>query len=434
MRRDAALTGAAFAIVAALLVLLARHLPAAVEQPGWVILVGVGFSLFLAVEFLVGGTQYSVAKDHGYTPRISVLLPVRNEERVIESSIRSVRASHYPEALLEIIVIDDASYDRTPLILRRLAGKLDVRIVTLPTNMGKRKALAEGFAYCRGDIVLAMDSDTLLAPDAIYNGVQHLHDPEVGAVCGHGKVLNWNENWLTRMQETWYDGMFSVFKAYESVFGMVTCCSGIFAMYRRTLVAPMVRAWAEERFLGTDVKVGDDRALTNLVLGLPLVNAADADDRMLTNAVIRRTKVVYARNALAYTEVPADWRKFIRQQVRWKKGWFRGNMVAATFMWRKHPVGAGMYYLYLVLSLLTPIVVARMIIVPLVTMDPWRFLHYGAGIAFVACCYGVIYAMRRTHGIWHYRVAFQLTLNLFVLPFLSVYAWLTLREESWMTR
>ena len=111
-----------------------------------------------------------------------------------------------------------------------------------------------------------MDSDTFLAPDALYNDVQNFSSRNVGAVCGHGKVHHRSENALTKMQDAWYDGMFTVFKGAESVFGMVTCCSGLLSFYRRKSITGMMESWASETFLGIPVKAGEDRALTNIVL------------------------------------------------------------------------------------------------------------------------------------------------------------------------
>jgi cellulose synthase/poly-beta-1,6-N-acetylglucosamine synthase-like glycosyltransferase len=89
----------------------------------------------------------------------------------------------------------------------------------------------------RGDIFAFTDSDSVWARDAIEKIVPIFnHDPEVGAVSGHCRALNANSTLLTRIQDTWYEGQFSIRKACESVFGAVTCVSGPLAVFRREAV------------------------------------------------------------------------------------------------------------------------------------------------------------------------------------------------------
>lgn len=317
------------------------------HEPLFLAIASIGFTTFLLFQFTLATFIYQPAPDRNYTPTVSIIIPVKNEEKVIYESVKAASNSKYPKELLEIIVVNDGSTDNTREELRKAERDLGVKVLHFEKNMGKRKAVAAGFEKSTGEIVVVMDSDTILDPDAIYNGVQGFTDSQVGAVCGHGVVFNNHLNLLTKMQDAWYDGMFTIFKATESVFGMVTCCSGVLSFYRRKSIRGMIWAWASEKFLGVPLKVGDDRSLTNVVLR-PRLNAADAaDDRLLTTAVAKKgEKVVYARNAVAYTVVPSTFKHFIKQQIRWKKGWVRGTLVALPYMWRKHPVGAFLYYIH----------------------------------------------------------------------------------------
>ncbi|HNQ23676.1 MAG TPA: glycosyltransferase family 2 protein [Phycisphaerae bacterium] len=96
-------------------------------------------------------------------PAVSIIVAARNEERDIETCVRSLLAQQYPD--YEVIVVDDRSTDRTPLLLRTLAeasrGRLKVITVTdLPPGwFGKCNALREGVAVARGDWVLLTDAD-----------------------------------------------------------------------------------------------------------------------------------------------------------------------------------------------------------------------------------------------------------------------------------
>src|SRR3989442_3042054 len=383
--------------------------------PLFFVTISITFTIFLLLEFGLASFVYHPVGDKKFSPRVSLIIPAYNEEKVAYSTLATAAKSDYPKDLLEIIVVNDGSTDGTMKELDRAQADFGIRAIHVDKNKGKRAAIAEGFKEARGRVIAVMDSDTFLAPDALYNGVQYFSDPKVGAVCGHGKVYNKTENTLTKMQDAWYDSMFTVFKGAESVFGMVTCRSGLLSFYRKKSIAGMMGSWASETFLGVSVKAGEDRSLTNIVLRPTILYSEDADDRLLTSVVAKRGElVVYARNAVAYTSVPNTFMKFVRQQIRWKRGWFRGNLLALTFMWRKHPLGSLLYYLHTILAYLTPILVARMLLFPIITGSFLSSAYYILGLVYVGFLYAVYYAAREPRGTWPYRVLFQITSNLLV--------------------
>ena len=177
-------------------------------------------------------------------------------------------------------------------------------------NKGKREAMAAGARRGRGEILLYVDSDSFLRRDAVRKIVQGFADPEVAAVSGHTDVANAHANMLTRMQDVRYYVAFRVMKAAESVFGAVTCCPGCFSAYRRSSVLSILDRWLHQRFLGVQATFGDDRSLTNFLL--------------------RRYKVIYSADAVAVTIVPEHHLKFLKQQLRWKKSWLRGQCATLT--------------------------------------------------------------------------------------------------------
>jgi glycosyltransferase involved in cell wall biosynthesis len=94
-------------------------------------------------------------------PEISVVIPVHNEEGSIEKlyeRLCAVLEAHYPS--FEIIFVDDASQDRTYQLLTAIAANdARVTIIRLKRNFGQTPALAAGFDYARGDIIVSMDGD-----------------------------------------------------------------------------------------------------------------------------------------------------------------------------------------------------------------------------------------------------------------------------------
>ncbi len=102
-----------------------------------------------------------VARQMGLAPlpaklRLSVVVPVYNEERTVEEVIRRVR--QHPCAI-QVVVVDDASTDGTAEVLARLAAAGDLLLIRHERNRGKGAALRTGFEHVTGEVVLIQDAD-----------------------------------------------------------------------------------------------------------------------------------------------------------------------------------------------------------------------------------------------------------------------------------
>jgi len=128
-------------------------------------------------------------------PKVSVLISAYNEEKVIETCVRSVLASKY--APIELIIVDDGSTDLTPIILDSLAKTMKILVVH-KKNGGKANGLNTALKFATGSVIVTMDADTSLSPLAIRKMVEHFSNPRVGAVCGYDIPSNAN-NWLVKL-------------------------------------------------------------------------------------------------------------------------------------------------------------------------------------------------------------------------------------------
>ncbi|HYE15901.1 MAG TPA: glycosyltransferase family 2 protein, partial [Pyrinomonadaceae bacterium] len=115
--------------------------------------------------------------------RLSVVVPVYNEEATLESVVEKLL--RIPQ-LLEVIVVDDCSRDRTPEVTRRLSERHPerVRVSRHEKNQGKTGALKTGFAMTRGDIVIVQDADLEYDPTEIPLVIQPIIENRADVVFG----------------------------------------------------------------------------------------------------------------------------------------------------------------------------------------------------------------------------------------------------------
>jgi glycosyltransferase involved in cell wall biosynthesis len=118
-------------------------------------------------------------------PKVSVLIPSYNQERVIEQTVLSALMQDYDN--LEVIVSDDASLDRTPQLLRELQAQYPERLKIFlhQTNLGVTRNHTRGLLECRGDFVAFQDGDDLFLPGKIKKQVQFMREHPECAICSH---------------------------------------------------------------------------------------------------------------------------------------------------------------------------------------------------------------------------------------------------------
>jgi len=228
-----------------------------------------------------------------FQPFVTVLVPAYNEEKVISSTLASLGATTYPD--VEFLVIDDGSTDRTPDVVAEIAAN-DPRVRLLrQANGGKSAAANHGLSEAKGEIVVAVDADTVVAKEAISKLVRHFEDPEVTAVCGNVEVGNVN-SWLTAFQAVEY---VTSQNFDRRAFSALNCIS---------VVPGALGAWRRGAVLAAGGYSHD--TLTE-----------DAD---LTLTILRAGgRVVYESEAIARTEAPESLGAFLKQRFRWTYGTYQ---------------------------------------------------------------------------------------------------------------
>lgn len=369
-------------------------------------------------------------------PTVSLLVAVRDEEDGIEQCVRTMVGSDYPG--LEVIVIDDASTDGTAEVLRRLSAELDFTVIYNSVNKGKKHALTAGVQISSGEVLAFTDSDCILAPDALARCVEALvKNPYLGAVSGHARALNADDTVLTRAQDTWYDGQFRVAKAAEATFGSVTCVSGPLAVFRRDAILNYLPAWANDTFLGREFRFATDRQLTGYVLG-QVWKGAELKRRYADSPLVgdhdypeRYWQVGYVRSAHVWTTVPARMKPFLRQQVRWKKSFIRNLCFTGSFMWRRGPGAAALFYLHALFVAVAPLMAIRHLV--WAPMNGLYFLTvlYLCGVLTKGLAWALAFKISNPgNSRWRYRPLMSFMGSL-LLSWLLPYSMLTIRRGTW---
>lgn len=357
-----------------------------------------------------------VVHDRSYEPRVSFVIPCKNEEGAIRNTVEQCFKADYPKDKLEVIVINDGSTDGTGDVLRELQKEYkQLVVIDWAVNKGKRHGMAAGFLRATGEIIVQLDSDSYIDPKTFRHLIYPFANPSIGAVCAHADPSNADKNVLTKMQAAYYFMSFRVLKAAESAFFTVFCCSGCSSAYRKSIVLPILDTWLNETFLGKPVTWGDDRALTNWVLRMGY-------------------HTIYTDKARAFTIVPENMRQLLKQQVRWKKGWFVNSLAIAGFMLRTRPFIALTYFFPLIfITLITPFIVARIMVWSPIMLGTIP-VFYLFGIVLIATIITLYYRhASRENKYWPY-VFLWAALNSVVLSFILFYALLRLNDRKWGTR
>jgi cellulose synthase/poly-beta-1,6-N-acetylglucosamine synthase-like glycosyltransferase/peptidoglycan/xylan/chitin deacetylase (PgdA/CDA1 family) len=271
--------------------------------------------------------------DHpDFQPPVSVLIPAYNEEEVIVYTVNSVLESNYPG--LEVIVVDDGSTDSTgEFLAQQFSGHPAVRVIRQP-NHGKSAALSQALAEASSSIIVTIDADTSVEPDAVSKLVRHFVNPRVGAVAGNVKVGN-RISWLTRWQALEYVTSQNLEKR---AFDLLDCIP---------VVPGALSAWRAQAIHDCG--------------GFSADTVAEDTDLTVT---IRRAgwKINYEEEAIGWTDAPETASALIRQRFRWTFGTLQafwkhrdtlGRTKYGTLGWVALP---NMFLFQLLLPLFSPVI------------------------------------------------------------------------------
>ena len=375
---------------------------------------------YLIVKLALSGRYRPHTGDESVSSMsIAAIVPVYNEDPdAFERCLDSLLAQSRPFA--EIWVIDDGSSSKTCLAVARrvLAGVPGARVHAFKGNRGKREAQAYAFRRSTADVFCTIDSDTVLEPDAVEEGIKPFANPKITAVTGNVRALNHRKNLLTKLIDLRYANAFLYERAAYSMLGSVLCACGSLSFWRSDVIKENLDDFVNQTFLGIPVQYGDDRRLTNYAL--------------------QRGKVVVQDSSVAYTVVPERVTHFVRQQLRWNKSFFRETLwVLRNFTPKRWVWWLSLAEIVVWAALSAGIVMAT-VVTPLLT-GRLAVLYYLSYVAVMSYARSVRY-LGASEASWAYQLyVFALSpvyavMHVGLLIPLRIWSLCTLRQKGWGTR
>lgn len=238
---------------------------------------------------------------------ISIMIPARNEEVVIEKTMQTILSLDYPPERLELVIINDGSSDRTAEIIAARA-KTDPRIklVNLPageTGHGKAFALNEGLRHCSHDLIAIYDADNMPERSALRHLALHLQaDPALAAVIGKFRCINRRRSWLTRFVNIETIAFQWILQAGRFHLSRVAILPGTNYIIRKSVIES-VGGW-------------DDRAITE-------------DSELSMRIYQAGWQIKFMPLSVTWEQEPETLRVWTRQRTRWVRG---NNYVIRKFI------------------------------------------------------------------------------------------------------
>lgn len=377
------------------------------------------FFLYTVVRYFKYKPIPSVSDDE--LPISTVIVPAYNEGKQVYDTLMSLADSAYPQDKLELLAIDDGSQDDTWYWMKRAKEVLGdrVSIFQQPKNMGKRHALYRGFHLGKGNVFVTVDSDSVVTPDTLRNLVSpFVVDKNCGAVAGNIRVLNNQKALLPRMLDVSFVLSFEFVRSAESSLNSVLCTPGALAAYRREAVFNCLETWINQTFMGNPSDIGEDRAMTNMILK-------------------QGYSVLFQRNAYAYTEVPEKYKGLYKMFIRWSRSNVRENIEMSKYVFTNFRRTSKFGPRILLLNQSLQIIMAYPFILFMlffIITHPILFLTSTFfGILIFSSFPALFYAKRYSvsESFWAYAYSIFYTFSLF---WITPYAIATASKRGWLTR
>ena len=205
--------------------------------------------------------EWNIRMDGSYRPRISIIIPTFNEEEYVKKKLDNLLEQGYPLDLIEVLIVDDGSKDKTLDIVKEWMKnhpELNVKLIISESRKGKMKGIFDALKYVSGELVVITDADAMLGKNAILNTIKYFADPSVGALTASlkyyaGKLVEY---------ENVYRDYYNVIRIAESKVHSTPIHSGVYQVVRRDILEKVPREpYIEDCFIASCIAFSGYRAI-----------------------------------------------------------------------------------------------------------------------------------------------------------------------------
>jgi len=231
-----------------------------------------------------------------HLPFVSIIVPLRNEEKVVGRMLKALVNLNYPSSKMEIIAVNDGSSDGTGEICTQFALRYpQVRVVSRSKSTTKAAALNFGVRHSRGEIIATFDADSVPEPDVLLNAVKHFRDSNVAGVQGRICSINASQNMLTKFLSYECAVQFELYMRGKDALNLFVGLAGTCQFVRQDALEE-IGGWNEDCL---------------------------AEDTELSMRLTEKDYIIkYASGARTWEESPFNIKGLLAQRARW----YRGNI------------------------------------------------------------------------------------------------------------
>ena len=242
----------------------------------------------------------ALRSDEEALPTFSIIVPMKNEERVADRILKALLNLNYPAHKREIIIVEDGSTDKTAEICTKYAQRRSnhIKLIHRSESNGKPSALNCATKHARGEIIAVFDADNVPETDTLLRAAEYFEDPSIAAVQGTTCSINADENMLTKFVSYEENAWLRTYIQGKDALNLFVPLTGSCQFIRRNILE-RVNGWDEES-LSEDVE-------------------------MSAKLTEKGCRIKYAPDILSWQETPASIAQLIRQRTRW----FRGYMLVS---------------------------------------------------------------------------------------------------------
>lgn len=248
------------------------------------------FFNFLAMKKLAR-KPWQIRIEKSFRPKVSIIVPTYNESKIIRLKLENLTKISYPKKMIQVIVVDSNSNDRTVDIIHdyvKSHKEMDFQVLKETKRRGKSAALNFALNKCNGEIVIVSDADCFWPLDILDKALPYFADPDIGAISGPKILLNPKQSWVSETEDAYLKSV-NLVKLGESKIGSTPLFEGGFSAYRKKILHAFDPYNTGSDDCGTIIKIVENNSRAIIIPEAVFFTAFPSSLKERINMKARRT-------------------------------------------------------------------------------------------------------------------------------------------------